>query len=50
MEEPMTVRTWNGEREINLAEAARAAAATAMIVAFAGMFLLVMSQVATVLS
>jgi hypothetical protein len=50
MEEPMTVRNWNGEREINLAEAARAAAATAMIVAFAGMFLLVMSQVATVLS
>ncbi len=50
LEETMTVRTWNGEREINLGEAARAAAATAMVVAFAGMFLLVMSQIATVLS
>ncbi len=46
----MTVRTWNGERELNLGEAACAAAATAMVVAFAGMLLLVMSQIATVLN
>lgn len=47
----MTVRTWTGEQhEINLADAARFAAGTAMIVAFAGMFLLVMSQIAAVLS
>lgn len=45
----MTVRTWNGEHEVNLADVARIVAAGAMVVAFTGMFLLVMSQIAAVI-
>lgn len=45
----MTVGSLTGDREINLADAARAAAGAAMTVAFAGMFLLVLSQIASVI-
>ncbi len=46
----MTVRTLTGDREINVGDAARAAAGAAMVVAFAGMFLLVLSQIYAVIA
>ena len=45
----MTVRTVSGEYDIRLGDAARAAAGAAMVVAFAGMFLLVLSQIYAVI-
>lgn len=48
----MTVRTLGGDREIeiNLGDAARTAAGAAMVVAFAGIFLLVLSQIFAVIA